>query len=132
MFRLFALREERPTALAYHCAEGMRSRCGSRRALPRRDATTVHVRGEKVPVVARAREDIGRDFCGVPGNRRGGVDVLATLLVKSLVEKEVEFNVGPRFPQGLDSIEDIELDANMLLGALREKDCRSHVGWNRQ
>ena len=85
MFRLFSLREERVTALAYHCAEGMRRRCGSRRALPRRDATTVHVGGEKMPVVARAREDIGRNWCGVPRYRRGGVNVLATLLVKSLV-----------------------------------------------
>ena len=119
MFRLFALREERATALAYHCAEGMRSRCGSRRALPRRDATTVHVRGEKVPVVARAREDIGRNFCGMPSNRRGGFDVLATFLVESLVEEEIEFDVSPRFPQVFYSIENLELNAEVVFGALR-------------
>ena len=117
MLWLLALCQEGIAPLTHHCAEWMRRRCRGWRPLPRRDATTVHVGGEKVPVVARAREDIGRNFFGMPSNRRGGIDVLATLLVESLVEEEIEFN--PRFPQVLYSIEDFELDADMLFGALR-------------
>ena len=77
-----------------------------------------------------AREGIGSNLRGVPRDRNIGVDVLASFLVKSLVKQKIEFYVRPRFPQGLDRFEDLEIDANMLFGALGEKDCRPHVGSN--
>ena len=67
-----------------------------------------------MPVVARALEDVGRNLRGVPGDRGGRIDVLATLLVEGLVEKQIELDVSPRFPQVFDCIEDLELDADVL------------------
>ena len=89
MFWLLALCQKGVAPLAHHSAERVRRRCGGWRPLPRRDATTVHVGGEEVPVVTGAREGIGSNLRGVPRDRSGGVDVLASFLVKSLVKQEI-------------------------------------------
>ena len=64
--------------------------------------------------MARTFEDVGCDLRGMPGDRGGRIDVLATLLVEGLVEEQVELDVSPRFPQVFYSIEDFELDADVL------------------
>ena len=64
--------------------------------------------------MARTLEDVGCNLRGMPGDRGGRIDVLATLLVEGLVEKQVELDVRPRFPQVFDCIEDLELNADVL------------------
>ena len=66
MLRLLALGEESIATLAHDCAEGVCRRSGSWRTLPRADTTAVDEGCVDVSIVARTREDIGRDLRGVP------------------------------------------------------------------
>ena len=87
-----------------------------------------YIGSKKVPVVAGILEDVGRYFRRVPGDRGGCTYVLSALLVESLVEKKVELDVPPWLPKVFDCTEDLEVDANVLFRALREKDGSPHVG----
>ena len=53
--------------------------------------------------------------------------VFAALLVQSLVEQKVEFDVCSWFPKGLDCAKDLVVDTDVLFGTLRQKDRRSYV-----
>ena len=69
MFWLLALGEEGVAALAHDCSEWVSRRSDRWRPLPRADTTAVDERCEGVSIVARARQDLGCDLCGVPHHR---------------------------------------------------------------
>ena len=120
MFGLLAFQQEGVASLAHDSAERM---IGSRYcwgALPCADSSAVHEHGERVPVVAWPLKHFSGDFVRVSCYESCHVDKLALLSVERLVDEEVQLDVGARFPQTLDGVEDLELDSYVLFCALRE------------
>ena len=120
MLGLLTFKQESVAPLAHDSAEGV---IGSRyrwRTLPCADSSAVHERGEKVPVVAWPLKNFSDDLVRVPCHQSCHVDMLALLSVERLIDEKVELDVGARFPQTLDGVEDLELDSNVLFCALRK------------
>ena len=54
--------------------------------------------------------------------------MLAPFLVERLVEQKVQFDVCAWLPKVFYGVEDLEFDADVLFGALREEDGSPHIG----
>ena len=120
MFGLLALRQESVERLAHDSAEGMVGCRNSWRTLPCADASAVDKGGVRVPIMAWAFENICDDLLRVSCHQRRRVNALALLPVERLIDEKVEFDVSARLPKCFDGIEDFELAADVLFGALRK------------
>ena len=77
--------------------------------------------------MARTLENFCGDLVGVPCHECRFVDSLTFFLIERLVDEEIQLDVGAGFPQILYDVEDLEVDAYVLLSALREEHSRADV-----
>ena len=113
--------------MAYDGAERMNGCRDCWRTLPSADTSAVHERSERVSVMAWTLENFCGDLVRISCHECGFVDSLALFLIESLVDEEIQLDVGARFPQVLYDVEDLEVDSYVLFCALREEHGRADV-----
>ena len=118
MVGLLTFKQERVAPLAHDSAEGVVDSCNRWRPLPCADSSAVYESSVWVTIVTRTLKNFSDDLMRVPCHQSRRVDVLALLSVERLIDEKVELDVGARFPQSFDGVEDFELDSNVLFSAL--------------